>query len=309
MAPSFENQMQKPFGVSVYRLCRVKKSLFASFLMAFAAILIFGCQPRFAKEVHSAQGTLFIIGGGNRDSTLMEQLVIVSGWKEGDWIAICPMASRWDSAFTSMNNEFKFYTRSNIRCIRVDSVTVKNPATLDSLRKSKIIYLNGGDQSIFMMHIKGTDFKKAINEAYENGATIAGTSAGAALMSERMLTGNQKKQTKYASAIPVIWQNNVETVEGLGFLDSAIIDQHFIVRSRHNRLISAVLDNPKMMGIGIDESTAIIVRGDSATVAGESQVLVYSNPQGITKRGANSVGANAVQLNIYLAGNRFWIKR
>jgi cyanophycinase len=257
----------------------------------------------------SSKGTLFIIGGGSRDSALMQELIKVSGWKRGDWISIAPMSSRWDSAYISMNNEFRFYTKSDIKCIRVDSVTVKNPATLDSMRKSKIIYLNGGDQSIFMMHIRGTDFKKVINEAYENGATIAGTSAGAALMSENMLTGNQLKQTEYNSAIPVIWQNNVEIVEGLGFLDSVIVDQHFIVRSRHNRSISALLDNPKMMVVGIDESTALIVQGDSASVVGESAVVVYNNPKGITRRGENLVGAKSTDLSIFLDGDNFKINR
>lgn len=280
--------------------------LFAGILLT----LLSSCNKETSPaKVNQSKGTLFIIGGGSRDSALMVQLIKESGWKEGDWISICPMSSRWDSAYISMNNEFKMYTQSNINCIRIDSNTVKNPITLDSLRKSKIVYLNGGDQSIFMMHIKGTEFKKAINEAYENGATIAGTSAGAALMSENMLTGEQKKQKKYASAIPVVWQNNMEIVEGLGFLDSVIVDQHFIVRSRHNRLMSSILDNPKLMGIGIDESTAIIVKGDSATVAGESVVMVYSNPKGITKRGADVMSAQSLQLNMYLAGDRFWVKR
>jgi cyanophycinase len=160
-----------------------------------------------------------------------------------------------------------------------------------------------------MMHIKGTDFKKIINDAYESGATIAGTSAGAALMSEKMLTGNQIKIKKYSSAIPVIWKDNVEISEGLGFLDSVIIDQHFIVRSRTNRLLSAVLDNPPIDGIGIDESTAIIVKGDSATVAGESQVLVYKSPAVITKRGENLLGSRSLQLSIFLPGDKFKIRR
>ena len=72
-----------------------------------------------------------------------------------------------------------------------------------------------------------------------------------------MMTGNQLRDKEYSSAVPVIWRNNIEIVEGLGLLDSVIVDQHFIVRSRNNRLLAAVLDNPKLEGIGIDESTAI----------------------------------------------------
>lgn len=289
---------------------KMKKTIAKLVACGFAAFLLNCSKPTKPATVDTLpKGTLFIIGGGSRDSALMEELIKISGWKPGDWISIAPMASRWDSAYISINNEFRFYTRSNIRCIRIDSNTVKNPVVLDSMRKSKIIYLNGGDQSVFMMHIQGTEFKKIINEAYSEGATIAGTSAGAALMSERMLTGNQIKIKEYASAIPVIWRDNVEVTEGLGFLDSVIIDQHFIVRSRTNRLLSSVLTNPGFDGIGIDESTAIIVNGDSARVAGESQVLVYQSPESITKSGENLIGTNGLKLSIYLPGDNFRIKR
>jgi cyanophycinase len=279
-------------------------------ILAIIGVFFSQCQKAevATQENRTKPGTLFIIGGGNRDSALMVQLIQVSGWKPGDWITIAPMASRWDSAYISMNNEFRFYTGSNMNCVRVDSNTVKNPAVLDSMRKSKIVYLNGGDQSTFMMHINGTDFKKAIHEVFENGGTIAGTSAGAALMSERMLTGNQLKDKKYVSAIPVIWQNNVELTEGLGLLDSVMIDQHFIIRSRGNRLLSAVLDNPKFDGIGIDESTAIIVQGDTATVAGESQVIVYNSPNQVSYSGENLMGVKDLTISIYLPGEKFSIK-
>jgi cyanophycinase len=285
--------------------CTEKALILGSFLF----VLLTSCVKTSTPESKQPRGTLFIIGGGSRDSSLMEQLINVSGWQPGDWISIAPMSSRWDSAYISMNLEFQHYTRSNIRCIRIDSNTVKSSLTLDSMRKSKIIYLNGGDQSIFMMHIKGTDFKKAIKEAYDKGATVAGTSAGAALMSERMLTGNQLKDKEYTSAIPVIWRNNVEVVEGLGLLDSVMIDQHFIVRSRNNRLISAVLDNQKLVGIGIDESTAIIVQGDTATVVGDSQVMVYQRPNQVRYSGENLIGAKDMLFSIHLPGDKFRIRR
>ena len=151
--------------------------------------------------------------------------------------------------------------------------------------------------------------KKIINEVYEQGGTIAGTSAGAALMSEKMMTGNQLRDKEYSSAVPVIWRNNIEIVEGLGLLDSVIVDQHFVVRSRNNRLLAAVLDNPKLEGIGIDESTAIVVKGDSATVEGESQVVHYQNPSRLSISGENLIGAKGLSLSIYLPGERFKIKR
>ena len=279
-------------------------------LFIISAVLFISCKnQKTVSGASTSKGKLVIIGGGSRDSSIMQELIQVSGWKSGDWISIASMASRWDSAYISMNNEFRFYTKSNIRCIRIDSNTIKIPATLDSLRNSKIVYLNGGDQSTFMMHIQGTAFKQVINDVYENGGTIAGTSAGAALMSEKMLTGNQKKQKKYTSAIPVLWKDNVEITEGLGFLDSVIIDQHFIIRSRHNRLLSAILDNPKLMGIAIDESTAILVKGDSATVLGESSVQVYKNKGKIITQGENLIASKEFKISIYLPGESFKIRR
>ena len=280
-------------------------------LVLLFALLLWDCQnnkPE-ANEKSSPSGTLFIIGGGSRDSLLMEELIRVSEWREGDWIAVVTLNTRWDSAYISMNNEFQFYARSSIQCIRIDSNTVKNPLTLDSMSKSKIIYLNGGDQNRLMHHIQDTDFKKIINEAYEQGATIAGTSAGAALMSELMITGEQLKPHGYRGAYPVIWKDHVEVKEGLGFLDSVIVDQHFIVRSRSNRLLSVVLDHPKYDGIGIDESTAIIVKGDTATVAGEGQVLVYWGPTSVKTAGDHLIGTNQMSLSVFLPGDKFRIRR
>ncbi len=104
---------------------------------------------------------------------------------------------------------------------------------------------------------------------------IAGTSAGAAVMSEVMLTGDAERwsrnqqDTSYKSTVDFIGSDNLEYGKGMGFLDSIIIDQHFIKRSRYNRLFSALLDYPEYTAIGIDESTALLVYGDNARVIGD----------------------------------------
>ncbi len=285
------------------------RSNLVSVTIALGSLLGWGCaQPQTGDMELLPKGTLVIIGGGSRDSTIMQEVIRLSGWKRGDWIAIASMASRWDSAYLSMNNEFRFYTKSDIRCVRVDSNTVKHDAVLDSLRKSRIIYLNGGDQSVFMKHITGTNFKKTINQAYREGALIVGTSAGAALMSEQMITGNQLEPRKYTSAVPVIHANNMEIAEGLGFLHSVIIDQHFVVRSRSNRLLSVVLDHPGVDGIGIDESTAIVVRDGKARVIGLGQVLVYHSPPNVTRGKDNLIGTSEMKLSVFLPGDEFPIR-
>ncbi|MFN0275191.1 MAG: Type 1 glutamine amidotransferase-like domain-containing protein, partial [Chitinophagales bacterium] len=147
------------------------------------AFFYFSCYGQTGEIITSfkkeyPKGTLFIIGGGDRDSNLMQELIEVSNYKPGDIIAVVTMASGWgDSAYIWLNDEFKALGKTNKNCIKVDSITVKNPVTLDSLLMAKIIFLSGGDQSVLMKHISGTEFKKKIQKAFWNGSTIAGTSA------------------------------------------------------------------------------------------------------------------------------------
>jgi cyanophycinase len=102
--------------------------------------------------------------------------------------------------------------------------------------------------------------------------------------------------------------DNLETKPGLGFIQNAIIDQHFVKRSRYNRLISAVIEYPDVKGIGIDEATAILVSGNTAEVLGDSQVIVFENPKRskIVKDG--KLSAKGIVMNIYLAGETFSLK-
>ena len=99
----------------------------------------------------------------------------------------------------------------------------------------------------------------------------------------------------------------VEVKEGLGFINTAIIDQHFIVRSRYNRLISVLAMLPSYTCIGIDEATAIIVQGKKITVAGESQVVVLSDPEKLSiKKGL--IKTKDLRFSIYTSGDVFWTR-
>lgn len=91
-------------------------------------------------------------------------------------------------------------------------------------------------------------------------------------------------------------------------LKNVIIDQHFVKRSRYNRLISAIIEHPDMTGIGIDESTAILVNGKSIEVVGASQVLLLQNPEHSKTINEDKLGAHNLVLNIYLPGEIFSIQ-
>ncbi len=156
-----------------------------------------------------------------------------------------------------------------------------------------------------MSIVKGTPLHQAILDAYKNGALIAGTSAGAAVQSKKMITGNELKYEEYTGRYRTIESDNIEVAEGLGLIEGVIIDQHFIWRMRMNRLISAAIENPEDVLIGIDESTAILVEGKKISVRGKSQIVVLSN-EGLNKKVMNGLlGAENMKLSVYLPGDSF----
>ncbi len=262
------------------------------------------------NQAQTPKGKLFIIGGGNRSNQLMTQLLSVSDLKEKDYIVVLPMSSEEpDSSYFYFKKQVQKLTTIPIVMLNFNKQTAGNKVWVDSLQRSKLIYIAGGDQSRFMSVVNNTPIFNAIHQAYQNGSTIAGTSAGAAVMCEQMITGNQKLQTKYSETFDNIRYDNLETAEGLGLIKNVIIDQHFLKRSRYNRLISGLIEFPSHVGIGIDESTAIIVRNKEIEIVGESEVIVVQNPKGITKAPRNNaVGIRKLDMSIYFEGEKFKIK-
>ena len=151
-----------------------------------------------------------------------------------------------------------------------------DPASSARLDSATGIFFTGGDQVRVTRAVLGTPLYRKLHELHRRGVVIGGTSAGAAIMSTIMLTGDERLNRDSTNAFVFIKPGNVVTVEGLGFLNTVIVDQHFIRRKRLNRLLSVVLENPAMLGIGIDESTAIVVEPDSTfRVIGDRSVMIF----------------------------------
>lgn len=264
----------------------------------------------YSNYAQTPKGKLFIIGGGKRSDQLMSQLLTVSSLQKKDYIVVLPMSSEEpDSAYIYFKEQVQKLTANPIVMLNFNKQTATNPVLVDSLQKAKLIFISGGDQTRFMGIVNKTPVFNAIHKAYQDGSTVAGTSAGAAVMCEHMITGNQKLETKYTETFDNIRYNNLETAEGLGLIKNVIIDQHFLKRSRYNRLLSGLVEFPTHIGIGIDESTAIIVRNKEIEIAGESEVIVVQNPKGITKAPKNNVvGIKNLDMSIYYQGEKFKIK-
>ncbi|MEO1350979.1 MAG: cyanophycinase [Cyanobacteria bacterium J06635_15] len=137
---------------------------------------------------------------------------------------------------------------------------------LEAIAETTGIFFTGGDQSRVIRLIKDTLLDDAIHKRHRDGAVVAGTSAGAAIMPDVMIIDGDSDTHPRLDA--------VELGGGMGFLTGILVDQHFAQRGRLGRLLTALLMEPSVMGLGIDENTAVIVEGDELEVIGEGAVTV-----------------------------------
>ena len=201
----------------------------------FILLFLVCCNLIHAQKTN---GKLFIIGGGQRSDIFMMQLIDVAALQKKDYIVVLPMSSEEpDSAYIYFKKQVGKLTLHPIVMLNFNKNTANNKVLTDSLAKAKLIYVSGGDQTRFMNIVQKTPIYTAIHDAYKSGGTIAGTSAGAAVMCEHMITGNQKLESKYTETFDNIRFDNLETATGLGLIKNVIIDQHFLKRSRYNRLL------------------------------------------------------------------------
>ncbi|OYT17724.1 MAG: cyanophycinase [Bacteroidetes bacterium 4572_77] len=254
------------------------------------------------------KGKLFVIGGGKRPVSLIDSLLTISEIKDDELLLILPFASVNPKLLgQSAKKQFSDLGIKNIVVSELPDSLGDNSSIIEAINKSKLIYITGGDQNRFMELINKTGISTAINNAYYRGATISGTSAGAALMSLNMISGNEFKHPKYTGEYRSIEAQNIEIVTGLGLLKNSIIDQHFVKRMRMNRLITIAIEHPHKTCIGIDESTAILIDNGFVKVYGLSQVIVLNN-KGKTNVAKNGLlNANNLHLQVLTVGESFSI--
>ncbi len=268
-----------------------------------------GSNDSYTNE-NISEGSLLIIGGGSRPDVMLDRIIEETDLENEENYAIVLTMSGFNPDTSGYYGERQFREKGveNIRFYDFERRHEFTVSASDSLENASLIYITGGSQSRFMEAVEAVpEIAGSIEKAYQNGAMIAGTSAGAAIMSRIMITGDQANYPEYTSTFYHLEKDNMITAEGLGLIEGVIVDQHFVERARNNRLLTAVMEYPDHSGIGISESTAILVKGNEAEVVGNSQVLVYQNRSGesITENG--KLGARNIQLDIYLPGETFTI--
>lgn len=173
---------------------------------------------------------------------------------------------------------------------------------LAPLKDAAGIFFTGGDQLRISSQIGDTPIERLVQNIHDRGGVVAGTSAGAAVMSEIMLVKGSSSETHRIG--------DLHMAPGLGLVRGAIIDQHFAERGRIGRLLGAVAENPRVIGIGIDEDTAIIVQGEHFDVIGsgaayivDGQDVTHSNISEAKPERALSM--HGVKLHVLSSGDSF----
>ncbi len=236
------------------------------------------------------KGTLIIIGGHEDkagDRVILTEVARRTHQDHGRLVIVTAATQLPEEVAAEYQAVFK---ELGVKQIDILDVRTREEAMLDEniqkLAGAPVIFFTGGDQLRITSQIGDSQIFRCMREIYDRGGTIVGTSAGAAAMPETMLISGAGDKSHSISALAM--------APGLGFVGDVVIDSHFAERGRMGRLLGAVVQNPRNLGLGIDEDTAIVLeRAESFRVLGSAAVylvdgsgityssLSESNPEGV----------------------------
>jgi cyanophycinase len=254
------------------------------------------CQPN---------GTLVVIGGKEKkegDRPILELLAKRVGSGK---LVVATLASE------EPEEQWKEYQKTfrDLGVERIEQLDVRrreelleNPR-LELLDDATVLFFAGGDQMKITSRFGGTPLCDRLREMYEKGATLAGTSSGASVMTEVMMAAGEADESNKVGG-------SLRLAPGLGLLSGVIIDQHFAERGRMGRLLGAVAQNPRILGIGIDEDTALVFQGHTeAAVIGSGAVYIvdgrYVTYTNTAEDEQQTMSVFGVTLHVLTQGDRF----
>ena len=222
------------------------------------------------------KGTLVVIGGAEdreHKCLILKKFVALSGGEEGSVVVVTAASADHQATGDLYLSLFRELGVGDVSVLHVDSrQDACAQAAEETLEKATGIFFTGGDQLRLTSTLGGTRVDQALHKAYRRGAIIAGTSAGASAMSETMIVDGEETEAPR--------KNTVQMAPGLGLLRGVVVDQHFAQRGRLGRLLAAVAQYPYVLGVGIDEDTAIIVSTEGTfEVVGSQTVTVIDGKQ------------------------------
>lgn len=280
---------------------------------SIALVLLAACASAAGRSPAPNAGTgyLVIVGGGPIPTAIDQRFLELAGGPGRARIVVLPMASE-TGAQSGGEKAASFRELGAAQAVSLQ--LTRQDAGADSvarlLGQATGIWFPGGDQSRLTAAILGTPVLDSIRSRFRHGAVVGGTSAGAAVMSDPMISGDERRpggaRPDTSDAWLTIDRDDVVLVPGFGFISNVTVDQHFLRRKRHNRLISVVLERPQVVGVGIDESTALVVSPTGSwEVIGASQAVVYDARNAAVTPAGKTLGAIGIRMHVLPAGSRF----
>jgi cyanophycinase len=221
------------------------------------------------------KGTLVIIGGAERKDEALTVLKAVADRLRANQHILIVTAASYEPQGTA-EDYTRIFGELGVERVDVADIRTREDAQqqelVDKCEKAGAIFFTGGDQLRITSQMGDSPMYQCMKDRFENGAMIIGTSAGAAAIPFTMIVGGPSDESNRISTLSM--------APGLGLLDNVVIDSHFGQRGRMGRLIGAVMQNPRNLGLGIDEATAIVVeRGEQFQVVGPGAVYVVDGSE------------------------------
>lgn len=230
-------------------------------------------------------GILMLIGGAedkDGDCLILREFLRLAGGEEARLEIVTAATDKPEETGEVYCKVFR-----ELGCAHVESLLISNRKAasdariIQSVLNATGVFFSGGDQLQITSSLGGTKMLAELEKQFTQGLVIAGTSAGASAMSTTMIVeGDSDHSPKL---------NTVKMSPGLGFLPGVVVDQHFAQRGRIGRLLAALGQNPSVLGLGLDEDTAVIVDGNEATVWG-SQTVTFLDGRQIAYTNASQAG-------------------
>ncbi|MXW10851.1 MAG: cyanophycinase [Gammaproteobacteria bacterium] len=223
--------------------------------------------PLGAQEVGPANGSLVVVGGAMQDLGIVRRFIDLAGGADAN-IVVIPTAggaAEYDQFYPGLR-QFRAAGATNLTVIHTnDRDEADSEAFVRPIREAGGVWFPGGRQWRIADSYLDTRTEEELHLLLERGGVIGGSSAGASIQGSYLIRGDTQTNT--------IMMGDHE--EGFGFLRNVGIDQHLLRRNRQFDMLEVMEAMPDLLGIGIDENTAIVVQGDEFEVIGESYVVIY----------------------------------
>lgn len=226
-------------------------------------------EPSPVVSKHTPRHLLIIGGAEDREGEcqILREFVRRAGGLQARLVVMTVATGLPGEVGEQYINIFERLGAENVRVVdTARPEDASDPRAIEIIRDATGVFFTGGNQARITELLKGTELEAALQERYTQGVVIGGTSAGAAMMPDMMIVEGEPETNPRMEV--------AKMDQGMGFLPGVVIDQHFAQRGRLGRLLSALSQQPAVLGFGIDENTAIAVDGNEIEVIGEGAITV-----------------------------------